>query len=244
MQKTALLATLILLSSAGAQGCMANIQKNGLTVGTNPGYPPFESLDASNQIVGLDVDLTNALAKKIGVKVNWVSQTFDGLIPALISRKLDVIAAGMSVTEERKKSVNFTLPYVSTENVILARKEHANYNSPASLSGRSVGVELGTVQERIAQGIKGANVKSFNQFTDAAIGVQTGQVDAMLLDRVVAEQFVKTYPDLRITGSVGKVQKAMAMRKDCTDLQSRMNAAIIELRKSGELAAIIKKWLK
>lgn len=245
MRKTALFlsACICLLSPAAlAQGCMANIQKNGLTVGTNPGYPPFESLDAKNQIVGFDPDLTNAMAKKMGVKVNWVSQPFDGLIPALISRKIDVIAAGMTVTAERKKAVNFTRPYDNSENVIMARKEHPEYRSAAALSGKSVGVELGTIQEKVAQGIAGANVKSLNQFTDAAIAVQTRQIDAMLLDRVVATRFAGTYPDLRITGVLNRSDKALAVRRDCPDLLNRMDAALIELRKSGELDSLRKKW--
>ena len=246
MKKTALLSCALLAATAAAQpqSCMADIQKNGLTVGTSPDYPPFESLNDKNQIVGLDIDLINAIGKKMGVKVNVVGQSFDGLIPALIAKKVDVIAAGMTVSEERKKAVNFTLPYDNSENVIMARKENLTYSSAAKLAGKSVGVQLGTVQEKLAQGIKGANVKAFNLYTDAAVALQTRQIDSMILDRVVAEQFAKTYPDLKITGTMSKTAKALAIRKDCTDLQSRMNAAIIQLRKSGELAAITKKWLK
>ncbi|WP_291426830.1 basic amino acid ABC transporter substrate-binding protein [Deinococcus sp.] len=245
MHKAALITACLFAvsASAQAQGCMADIKKNGLTVGTNPGYPPFESLDSNNQIIGLDPDLVNAIAGKLGVQVNWVNQPFDGLIAALISKKIDLIAAGMTVTPERKKAVNFTLPYDNSENVILARKEHPEYNSAAALNGKSIGVELGTIQEKVAQGIKGANVKTLNQFTDAAIAVQTQQIDSMLIDRVVAERFTKTYPDLRITGVLNKNSKAMAVRRDCGDLLSRIDAAIIQLRKSGELGALRKKWL-
>lgn len=245
MKKIALLTalSLLLVAQAGAQSCMADVKKNGLTVGTSPDYPPFESLDANNNIIGFDIDLINAIGKKMGVKVNVVGQSFDGLIPALISKKIDVIAAGMTVTAERKKAVNFTLPYDNSENVIMARKENLGYASAAKLAGKSVGAQIGSTQEKIAQGIKGANAKSFNLYTDAALALQTRQIDAMVIDKVVAEQFMKTYPDLRITGSLSKNEKAMAVRKDCADVLNRMNAAVIELRKSGELPALTKKWL-
>ena len=223
---------------------MANVKKNGLTVGTSPDYPPYESLNEKNEIVGFDIDLINAVAKKMGVKVKVVGQGFDGLIPALISKKIDVIAAGMTVTAERKKAVNFTLPYDNSANVIMARKENLKYASAASLAGKNVGSQIGTVQEKIVQDIKGANSKAFNLYTDAAVALQTRQIDAMVVDKTVADQFLKTYPDLRITGTLAKNEKAMAVRKDCGDVVNRMNAAIIEMRKNGELAAISKKWLK
>lgn len=247
MKKTALLIALSLVAlsaQASAAGCMADIQKKGLTVGTSPDYPPYESLDNSNKIIGYDIDLINALGKKIGVKVNVVGQSFDGLIPALISKKIDLVAAGMTVTDERKKVVSFTLPYDTNENVIMARKENLGYSKPASLSGKSIGVQIGTVQEKLAQGIKGANVKAFNLYTDAAVALQTRQVDSMIVDKVVGEQFAKNYPDLRITGTLSKTDKALAVRKDCTDLTNRLNAALIDLRKSGELNKMAAKWLK
>lgn len=241
----ALLTLAALSATAQAQtSCMAQIQQKGLTVGTSPDYPPYESLDDKNQIVGYDIDVLNAVAKKVGIKVNVVGQSFDGLIPALISKKIDLIAAGMTVTPERKKSVNFTAPNDSSENVIMTRKENTSLSKSAQLSGKSVGVQIGTVQEQLAQKINGANVKSFNLYTDAAVALQTRQIDTMIVDKTVAVQFLKTYPDLRITGTLEKTDKAFAVRKDCGDVVNRVNAALIQMRKSGELATIQKKWLK
>lgn len=234
----------LLLSQANAATCLATIQQRGLTVGTSPDYPPYESLDQNNKIVGYDIDVINAIGKKMGVKVNVVGQNFDGLVPALISKKIDLIAAGMTVTPERKKTVNFTAPYDRSENVILTRKENVKLNKPALLSGKSIGVQLGTLQEQLAQGVKGGNVKSFNLFTDAAVALQTRQIDSMILDRVVAQQFTKTYPDLRIAGTLAKSQKAFAVRKDCSDVVARMNTVLGQLEKSGELNTIRKKWFK
>lgn len=239
----ALVGTLV-VAQAQAAGCYADIQKKGLTVGTSPDYPPYESLDASNQIVGYDIDVVKAVAAKLGLKVNVVGQSFDGLIPALIAKKIDLVAAGMTVNAERKQSVNFTVPVDSSNNVIMARKENTGLSKAASLSGKSVGVQIGSVQETLAQGIKGANVKSFNLYTDAAVALQTRQIDSMILDRTVAVQFLKNYPDLRITGDLGKSDKAFALRKDCADLAGKMNVVLTQMSKNGQLAALQKKWFK
>ena len=98
----------------------------------------------------------------------------------------------MTVTAERKKAVNFTLPYDNSANVIMARKENLKYASAASLAGKNVGSQIGTVQEKIVQDIKGANSKAFNLYTDAAVALQTRQIDAMVVDKTVADQFLKT----------------------------------------------------
>lgn len=246
MKKLTLFAVLstLIVAQAQAAGCMADLQKKGLTVGTSPDYPPYESLDNNNQIVGYDIDVVKAVGNKLGLKVNVVGQSFDGLIPALISKKIDLVAAGMTVNAERKQSVNFTLPVDSSTNVIMARKENVAYNKATALSGKSVGVQIGSVQETLVQGIKGANVKSFNLYTDAAVALQNRQIDSMILDRTVANQFLKNYPDLRITGNLEKTDKAFAVREDCTDVVSRMNVVIAQMSKNGELAALQKKWFK
>lgn len=234
----------LLAATASAQGCMATIQKSGLNIGTSPDYPPYESLDTSNKVVGFDIDLLDAIGKQMGVKVNVIGQSFDGLIPALLARKIDMIAAGMTITEERKKSVNFSLPYFSGQNVIVVRKENSATKTLAALGGKSIAVQIGSAQEKLAQGVKGGNVKSYNLYTDAALAVQTRQADSMIVARPVALQFVKTYPDLTITGMLNKIDTGLAIRKDCTDVQNRVNAAIIQLRKSGEMDALVAKWFK
>lgn len=247
MKRTALLLPLglLVLGTASAQsGCLANVKKNGLTVVTSPDYPPFELLDASNKIVGFDIDLLNAVARQMGVKVNLVTQSFDGLIPSLLAKKADLIAAGMTVTEERKKSVLFSVSYISGPNAIVTRKDTPGIRKLGDLAGKTVAVQLGTAQEKLVSGVKGANVKSFNLYTDAAMAVQTRQAQAMVLHKVVANSFVKVYPDLKIAGTLGSLNTSFAMRKECGDLQNRVNAALIQVRKSGEMDKLVAKWFK
>lgn len=247
MKKTRTLITLslaALVSQAGAASCLANVRANGLTVVTSPDYPPFESLDKTNTIVGFDIDLINLVAQKMGVKVNVVGQSFDGLIPSLLARKADLVAAGLTITDERKKSVSFSLPYISGPNAIVVRKETTDIKKLGDLAGKTVAVQLGTAQEKLVSGVKGANVKAYNLYTDAALAVQTRQANAMVLHKTVADSFVKVYPDLRIVATLGSLQTAFGMRKDCTDLTNQVNAALIQVRKSGELNRLVTKWFK
>src|SRR5690349_6851030 len=98
----------LLVAHASAQGCMTAIKTSGLNTGASPAYPPYDSLDASTNIVGFDIGLMSAIGTQTGVTVNVIGQSFDGLIPALMAKKIDMIAAGMTITDERKKSVNFS----------------------------------------------------------------------------------------------------------------------------------------
>lgn len=232
------------VSGTLAQSCLANAKANGLTVGTSPDYPPFESLDKDNKIIGFDVDLINAIAAEAGLKVNIIGQSFDGLIPALLSKKIDVIAAGLTITEERKKSVDFTQPYISGPNVIITRKETTGIAKLEDLSGKKVAVQIGSAQEKIASGVKGAEVKSYNLYTDAALAVNTRQADALIVHRFVGRAFLKQYPDLKIVAELNQVDTGLALRKDCADLRQAIDAAIDKLEKNGKMDELAAKWFK
>lgn len=231
-------------SSTLAQSCLANAKANGLTVGTSPDYPPFESLDKDNKIIGFDVDLINAIAAELGLKVNIIGQSFDGLIPALLTKKIDLVAAGLTITDERKKSVDFTRPYISGPNVIITRKETSGISKLEDLAGKKVAVQIGSAQEKIASGVKGAEVKSYNLYTDAALAVNTRQADALIVHRFVGRAFLKQYPDLKIVAELNQVDTGLAVRKDCGDLRQAIDAAIEKLEKNGKMDELAAKWFK
>ncbi|MFN6991886.1 MAG: transporter substrate-binding domain-containing protein, partial [Fervidobacterium sp.] len=116
-----LLTSLVTLSFTQS---LAEIKKRGkLLVGTEPTFPPFEFVDEKNQVVGFDIDIANELAKRLGVKVEIVNLPFDSLIPALQQGKVDIIIAGMTITEERAKVVDFSKPYFEANQAIVVRKD-------------------------------------------------------------------------------------------------------------------------
>jgi polar amino acid transport system substrate-binding protein len=231
-------------SSALTQSCLESVKAKGLTVGTSPDYPPFESLDKNNKIIGFDVDLVNLIGAELGVRVNIIGQSFDGLIPALLSKKIDLIAAGLTITEERKKSVDFSRPYISGPNVIITRKETTGISKLEDLAGKKVAVQIGSAQEKIAREVKGAEVKSYNLYTDAALAVNTRQADALIVHRFVGRAFLKQYPDLKIVAELNQVDTGLALRKECGDLRRAIDAAIEKLEKNGKMDELAARWFK
>lgn len=222
--------------------CMDRIRADGLRVITSPDYPPYESTDEQNNIIGFDVDMVNALAEEMGVKAEFTGQGFDGLIPSLVAGRADLIAAGLSVTPERAESVAFTDPYEETTNVIVVAADDNSVTSAENLSGKTVGVQLGTVQADMAREIEGADVRDFNLFSDALGALKSGQIDSMIVDAPVGEEYVKVHSDVKLAGEMDGGSKALATQLECTDLVAELNAALATLQGNGELEAMRAKW--
>ncbi|MFC6591248.1 basic amino acid ABC transporter substrate-binding protein [Deinococcus lacus] len=230
-------------STAGKQGgCMAQVREQGLRVVTSPDYPPYEFIDDKNEIDGFDIHMMEALGKAMGVPVKIEGQSFEGLIPSLLSGRADVIAAGLSITEERKKSVAFTMPYDQPKNILLVKSSDTSINGETTLAGKKIAVQIGSIQESVAKGIKGAEVKSYNLVTESMMALEGGQVDAMVVDDAVARNFLSTKTNLREAGELPSAPKALAVRPDCTDLVQELDAAFEKIKADGQLDALKKQW--
>ncbi|MGE5590633.1 MAG: basic amino acid ABC transporter substrate-binding protein [Bacillota bacterium] len=216
-----------------------------LKIGTSPDYPPFESLDAQNNVIGFDIDLMTEVAKQLGVKLEVVQMGFDGLIAALGAKKFDVMAAGVSVTPERKEVVDFTTPYLVGTDAIVVRTDFATpVKGLEDLKGHSVAVQIGTVQGDAAKKIDGINVKEYNLFTEAATAVASKQADALYLHKVVAEAFIKANPVLKIAAETPAKDTAFALRKDTPDLTEFVNGVLAKMQQDGSFDALVAKWFK
>ncbi|MDO4262783.1 MAG: basic amino acid ABC transporter substrate-binding protein [Deinococcus sp.] len=228
--------------ATGAGGaCMDRIRKDGLRVITSPDYPPYESTNEQNEIVGFDVDMVNAMAQEMDVETKFTGQGFEGLIPSLISGRADLIAAGLSITEERARSVAFTDPYEETKNVIVVGAG-SDLSGPESLNGKTIGVQLGTVQADMAAEIEGADVRTFNLFSEALAALKSGQIDSMIVDAPAGQNYVKANSDIKLAGEMDGGTKALATQLECTDLVAELNAALATLQQNGELDKLRAKW--
>lgn len=222
------------------------IKKEGkLTIGTSADYPPFESLDKDNKIVGFDIDLANEVAKKLGVRLEITNIAFEGLIPALQAGKFDIMFAGVTITEERKQKVDFSVPYLSGGNAIVV---HADNKDPIQklddLKGKKVAVQLGSAQETMVSKVQGIDVKRYPLFTDAALAVSTRQADAMVLHSTVAKAFAKQDPKLKVVAELEPVDTAVVFRKDTPELRDFVNGVIEEMKKDGRMDQLLAKWFK
>lgn len=222
--------------------------KKVLKVGTSPDFPPFEYIDDNGNIVGIDIDLVKALAAKLGYDVEIVSIDFDGLIPALQNGQIDVIAAGMTITDERKQKVDFTLPYWDADQAILVKKGSDFYpQSLNDLAGKVVGVQSGTtgewlIDDFINQSGSDITVKRYPSFVLAVTDLINGRIDAVIVDTPVAAAFSKKY-DVEVSATIQTgEQYGLAVQKGNTELLNELNQALEEFLKSQDWQNIINKY--
>lgn len=242
-----LFVTISLLIFATACGEKKEEIKNAETVkekiyvvGTNAEYPPFEYLE-NDKIVGLDAEIIAAIAEKTGIQYKWANQNFDGLIPALQSKKVDIVIAGMSITQERAKAVNFSIPYLSSKVAFIANKENP-INGVDDLENKSYAAELGTTKEAAAKKIKGATVVPFSSTTAALIALKSKKVDGMVLDESVANEYIKNNSELMLVAVLEGEPKAIAFNKEDTELMENFNKALQELLDDGTIQKIREKY--
>lgn len=226
------------------------VGKRVLRVGTSPDFPPFEYIDEkTGEVIGIDIDLIKALAKKLGCEVQIVQMDFDGLIPALLNKQIDVIASGMTITEERAQKVAFTIPYWRADQAILVRKDSPF--APRDLDdlvGKTVAVQSGTtaqflLEDYINKTGNKISIKAYPSYVLAVQDLENGNVDAVLVDSPVASMFEKAR-NVKITGIVVTNENyGLAVRKEDRELLDKLNNALKEFLNSTEWQAILQKYL-
>lgn len=220
--------------------CGKGKEESILVVGTNPEFAPFEYMEGE-EIKGFDIDLMNQIGKKIGKKVEIKSMNFDGLLPALQSKKIDVVIAGMTATEERKKHVNFTKNYyISQQNIMV--KENKEHNLE-QLKGQKIGVVLGYTGDVFISSKNEYSVERFNSASAAILALQADKVSAVILDEEPAKQYVKQNSGLSTFAiSEGKEEYAIALHKDNVSLLEEIDKALEDLKKDGSYDKLYQQY--
>jgi len=239
--KKVLLAALIVSFSLSATAAQT------IRFATEASYPPFESMDANNKIVGFDVDLANALCKEIDATCTFTNQAFDSLIPSLKFRRFDAVMAGMDITPERSKQVAFTIPYYANSAVVIAKK--GAYTSFDQLKGKRIGMENGTTHQKYLQD-KHPEVKTvaYDSYQNAIIDLKNGRLDGVFGDTAVVNEWLKTNPQLgTATDKVTDPQYfgtglGIAVRPDNIALLKKLNDALEAIKADGTLKKINDQW--
>ncbi|GBG95945.1 transporter substrate-binding domain-containing protein [Lactococcus termiticola] len=245
----ALIAT-VSLSACSSKGSDSNAQVNKikeakvLKVGLQADYPPFEfqSLqNGKNQIVGSDIDLANAISKKLGVKLEIVNMSFNNVLSSLQAGKIDLGISGITATKEREKAFDFSEPYYTADNYLLVKKSDLNkYQSIDDLKGKTISAQKGSVQEKIVkEQLKSANLVSLSAVNDEINEVKAGLVQGAVIENLIAKSYVAQNPDLAIVDSVKlkteDASYAVAMSKDSGNLKKEVDEVIKQMKASGEL---------
>lgn len=215
-----------------------------LVMGTNASFPPYEFVDDNGKIVGIDAEIAEAIAEKLGMKLEIKDMEFDSLIPAVQAGSIDVALAGMTVTDERLESVNFSDSYAKGVQVVIVKEDSA-IATIDDMTGKMIGVQSGTTGDIYCTDDYGQeNVKQFTNGALAVAALMNGQVDCVVIDNEPAKNYVKANAGLKILEtSYADEDYAAAIAKTNTELLNKVNDALKELKDSGKLDEIVKKYI-
>lgn len=244
---TAALSCTALLTGCGGTAepadTAASTEGATLTMATNAEFPPYEYMDSS-EIVGIDVDIAQAICDKLGMTLAIDNIAFDSIIPAVQSGKADVGVAGMTVTEDRLQSIDFTDSYTTATQVIIVNAEGSTVASADDLAGKTIGVQLGTTGDIYASDVEGATVEQYQKGADAVQALKQNKVDCVIIDSEPAKAFVAANDGLTILPDPFEEEEyAICISKDNTELKEQINGALAELKADGTIDSIVAKYI-
>lgn len=232
----------------GEQGeTLKRVIENGkLVMLTNAAFPPYEYRTSDGQAAGVDVDLSQAIADQIGVELEVVDMEFDSLIPAMQSGKGDLVAAGLTVTDERKQSVDFSDTYADAKQMIIVPIEGAVVESEDDLPGKNIGVQLGTTGDLLVADIEGANVSQYKSGLEAAMDLKNGRIDAIVIDLLPAQNIVAQNSDSLMLVDMASTdeQYAIAIDKNNADFLEIINGVIAQMQADGAIEEATSKHVQ
>ena len=244
--------------SAGLVGCSSDdptSETNGesaegglketYTVATDSSFVPFE-FDEDGEHVGFDIDIVNGIAEEVGFDVNLKITNFDGIIPGLQTGAFDIAIAGITITEERKETVDFTSPYYKSGTRIGVPVDNTDINSMEDLEGKTVASRLGSAPlEYLQENVPTANVLPFEQLDQMYLAVEGGTADALLYDAPNVEYYIATTGEgtLKAVGDLYEAQEyGIAISKENDALVEAMNQALATMIDDGRYAETYEKW--
>ena len=223
---------------------VTTVEPGVLTMGTNATFPPYEYKDGDD-VVGIDAEIAQALADKLGLQLEIVDMDFDSLVASVQSGKIDMSLAGMTVTEERKQNVDFTDSYATGVQVIIV-KEDSDIASADDLEGKLIGVQQGTTGHLYCADDFGEdNVIPYANGATAVQALLQGKVDCVVIDQEPAKAFVEANEGLKILETAYTTEDyAAAVSKDNQALTAALNSALQELKDDGTIQGILDKYIK
>ncbi|HHA5967435.1 TPA: ABC transporter permease subunit [Staphylococcus aureus] len=216
-------------------------ERGELRVGLSADYAPMEfehTVNGKTEYAGVDIDLAKKIAKDNNLKLKIVNMSFDSLLGALKTGKIDIIISGMTSTPERKKQVDFSDSYMMTKNIMLVKKDKVNeYKDIKDFNNKKVGAQKGTEQEKIAQTeMENASITSLSRLPDVILALKSGKVEGAVVEKPVAEAYLKQNPKLGISNvkfNEEEKDTVIAVPKDSPKLLSQINKTIKEVKDKG-----------
>lgn len=254
------LMSVILLLGLVLQGCTSNkgndddkdktatyegkaLEDGVLNVGLSADFPPYEYYD-KNEIVGIDVEISKAVAEYLGYEIKISDMDFSNIIASIESGKIDAGVSGMTVTKERLESVNFSNSYAKSVQLVVIN-EDSDIKAIDDLEGKKIGTQLGSTGDIFSKDDFGEeNVSSFNKFADAILALNSGNIDAVMMDEQTALSFLEANDSLKaLDTAYADEDYAIALPKDNEELLTEINMALKALDEDGTLQEIIDKYI-
>lgn len=220
--------------------------KGVLRFGTDATYPPFESVDKDGKIVGFDIDVGNEVARRMGLKAEFINTAWDGIFMALNAKHFDVIISSVSITEKRQEAYDFSTPYKDSSQIVVVRKDNRDIKSKADLRGKKVGVQIGTTSEKEAKKVGGVGeVKSYSTFTEPFMELSFERIDAVIVNSAVANVFIGRYPEkFKTTGEPFlHKEQGIVIRKGERELKEAIDKVIKQMIEDGWLPKLRQKYM-
>jgi len=239
-----------ILSATLITGCNPKKEKTALekikeakviTVATSPDYPPFESVDENGNIIGFDIDLARAVAAELGVEVKLVNMGFDSIITAVKSGQVNVGFSSFSINEARKESINFSIPYLVSSQVIVTKKD-STLKDVDDLVGKRVVAAIGTTCAEAAKEIREIELKIVDDNNMTVMMLENGSADAIVLDIAIAREYQKKRGFYIMEKPLKMEETACVIMKGNKSLKQEIDKAIGTIKANGTFDTIKAKW--
>ncbi len=245
-----LVLSLLALSACGSKetggangGLIDKVKSAGvINVGIEGAFPPFNYFDDNNQLAGFDVDITNAVAEKMGVKVNFIATPWDSIIAGLLSGKYEIILSSMGVTDERMQKVDFTEPYYHTGAQLFVPND-SDITDPTKIKGLKIGASIGSTFEEKAKEL-GVDLVTYKTDMLTFQDLANGRIKGVITDKAVGASIIKekNYPFKTVGDPLYSETIAITVPKNEAGLKDAINKALDEIMKDGTYEKISNKW--
>ena len=248
-----LMVAALAITAVGCGGKDQSASTNGdakkkVVIASDTAYAPFESQDpASGKYVGFDIDLINAIAEIANLDIEIRSMNFDGIVPALETASVDGSISAMTITDDRKKQVNFSVPYYLSGQSIAVRTDNKDIKTWEDLKGKKIGVQISTTGALEARKLEAKQVVDYNTINEAFLALKTGAVDAVVNDLPVTAYFISQNrdKDVQLVGDLKTSEHyGIAFPKKNTELLDTFNKALKTLKENGKYKEIYQKWFQ
>ena len=229
----------VMLSSCGSS---EGGEKKELHMATNAFFEPYEFYEGK-EVVGIDAELAKAICDKLGYELVIDDMDFDAIITSVTSGKADFGMAGMTVTEDRLKSVDFSDTYTTSTQVIIVPDKDSKVANADDLEKATIGVQLGTTGDLYASDLKDAKIERYKKGADAVLALTSGKVDAVVIDQEPAKKFVAANKGTKILDDPFADEDYAICLKKGSELTEKINGALKELKEDGTVQKIIDKYI-